>query len=579
MRVGPIKFYWDDTPDTRIENYTGLDDDGLAAVLQEEGDFEILEHEEQFDVTEDGETDRTHDIKINRTVRSGRIRIESIPPEEFLVDGDATCIEDARFLCHRTTRTRSQLIEEGYPIKKVEELPTYHDNWDSEEDLSRQDEFTTSRWNQSAQADWSMEQIQVYECYVQVDRDGDGIAEWTRVIMAGGMSSDHIMDVEEWGDPIPFAMLIPARIPHRWQGRSIADQTMDIQQIKTVLLRSTLDNIYENNNRQRVVAENQIVNMDEVVNPQFGGIIRVRSGVDVNTAVRWDDPKFIGPDTFNMLGYMDEMVEKRTGISRATMALDPQALQNQTATAAQLGQDSRYSKIELVARNFAEDRDGLKRLFSGLLNLVVTHQDRSEIIRLRDQFVEMDPRSWNSDMDVSVNIGLGAGSRDRDLAMLVQILGIQRDAMEQFGPMNPFVTIEHIWNTLDKMIAAGGMKNTEQFFAPITQEDAAQYAQQMMQQQQQSDPKAEAAQAKAQADIQLAQMKAQAELQFKQQEMQAELAFKRQEMEAKLDLEREMMMLKHEARMEELRVEAELKRIKLENEMPSTSPVNVRRPE
>lgn len=583
MRVGIVKFFWDDTACYTTENYTGLSDDALAAVMAEDefGDTpEIIEQETTETLDEmTGEMVVSHDIKLKRTLRKGDIKIESVPPEEFLIDSDATSIEDARFLCHRTTRTRSDLVREGFPRRKIDELPTYQDSDAEEEAIARQDEFVQGAGTSASHADRANEEIQVYECYAAVDMDGDGIAEWTRTLLAGGFSEDNILAHEEWGDPIPFADLVPARIPHRWQGRSIADQTVDIQQIKTVLFRNTLDNVYENQNRQREVVESQVVNMDEVVSPTFGGIIRVKQP----NVVRWDTPQFLAPEMFQMMSYLDDIIEKRTGVSRATAALDPEALQNQTATATQLGHDNRYSKIELVARNFAEG--GLKRLFAGILKLVVSHQDRPEIIRLRDTFVEMDPRAWNAEMDVSVNIGLGAGSRDRDLAMLNSILGYQREILAAFGPTNPFVTVKHLYNTLDQIIATAGLKHTEQFFAELSDEDVKAYVEQQKQGQQ--DPKAQAAMQKAQADVQLAQMKAQADVQMKGQELQqaaqikqqelqttmqmrqaefdAEMAMKREEMQARLQMAREEMQMKHDARLKEMMMEYDLRRLQLAN--------------
>jgi phage protein U len=600
MRIGVIKFYWDDTPEYKTESFTGLSDDALALVMAkgEYGDEpEVLEQEtEQYIDAQTGEMVATHDLKVRCIKRKGAIKIESVPPEEFLIDNNAASLDDARFVCHRTTKTRSDLIREGFPRKKIEDLPTHHKEDDTEEASARQDEFVH---DDNAVRDPTTEEIEVCECYAAVDMDGDGIAEWTRTLLAGGYSEENILAHEEWGDPIPFADLVPARIPHRWQGRSIADQTMDVQQIKTVLLRNALDNLYENTNRQRVVVESQILNMDEVVSPNFGGIIRTKS-LD---AVRWDQPAFLAPEVFQMLSFMDDIIEKRTGVSRATAALDPEALQNQTATATQLGADNRYSKIELVARNFAEG--GLKRLFSGLLQLVVMHQDRPEMIRLRDEFVSMDPRGWNADMDVTVNIGLGAGSRDRDLTVLNNILGYQREVVAAMGPANPFVTPKQLFNTLDKIVATAGLKNTEQFFTEITDEQVAAYAAQ--QQGGQQDPKAQAEMAKAQGEMQLAQMKAQAEmgmakekvsadmqiaqgkvamdmqmaqakaqmdaqiarergqaeLQLRREEFAAEIAMKRDEMNARIEIEREKAAMQHEARMAEMAQEADLKRMQL----------------
>jgi hypothetical protein len=119
----------------------------------------------------------------------------------------------------------------------------------------------------------------------------------------------------------------------------------------------------------------------------------------------------------------------------------------------------------MMARLFAEN--GFKPLFKGLLKLVITHQDKERVVRLRNEWVPVDPRVWDSSMDCSVNVGLGSGVTDERLAVLNNIAARQTEAMEKLGPDNPLVGLGNIRNTLAKMLEISGYKDTDQFFKPI----------------------------------------------------------------------------------------------------------------
>jgi hypothetical protein len=454
-----------------------------------------------------------HDLKIKKVIRNGKPVIAAVPPEEFLIDTDATSTADARFLCHWSQVTRAELVRQGFDREKVENLPRGSELQFEPEVTSRNQNIFN--FGQSVRHDSAMELIDRYECYVQIDADDDGMAEWLQVIMAGGMSSEHILSIEPWGDPVPFAVLKPYDIPHRFMGRSVADDVIDIQQIKTVLLRQMLDNLYLSNNPIRGFDSRAVKNPDQLVNPSFGELVET---IGPPGAAIQDFPvPNVAAQAFQALEYLDSIIERRTGISRATMALDPDALQNETATSAQLRSDASMSKVELVARNFAEG--GFSDLYCGMLRLVVKHQDRVRVIRLRDKWVDVDPRDWNVDMDVTINTGLGAGSKDRDMAMLAQIMGIQEKIVTQLGPDNPVVTPDRLWNTWDQMVQAAGLKNTEQYFKRLSPEEAKAA---MEAKQGKPDPKQQAAQQAMQAKLELQKQESQQRLQMDQQKMEAD---------------------------------------------------------
>lgn len=511
LRNGIIKYWWDNTPEHEIRTFTGLDDAGFQEIINRE-ELEVLEHSSEVQVIDLGtgpEEAAYHDIKVRITKSKGRIVLRSLPPEQFLIDRRATEIDDSRFMAHRYESTRSDLIEMGYTRDEIEKLPVGTTLELEEDRLAREEETETNVY--SPRTDDAMEIIEVFECYTRYDYNDDGIAEWIKVVMAGGADGRNILEWEPWGDPTPFVDLNPERVPHRYEGRSIFDQTEDVQDVKTVLLRNTLDNLYDSTNPQKVVVDGEILDPDSLVSPRFGEVHRVQSNVD---AIKSLQPTFVADSSFAMLGYWDQVVERRTGVTQQAKAMEPNRLQDQSATAAVLSQSASHSKVELIGRNYAND---LKKLFKGMLRLTVTHQDREMTVRLRNKWVTVNPSMWNPSMDAIVNTGLGTGSRERDLAMLFKILEIQQTYMDQLGMGNPGVKPSQIHNTLERIIHASGMYDADMFFTEVPDDEWGKWWQQKQQQEQeaaqQPDPqtmafvevekaKSEATAAKAQAESQ-----------------------------------------------------------------------------
>lgn len=187
------------------------------------------------------------------------------------------------------------------------------------------------------------------------------------------------------------------------------------------------------------------------------------------------------------------------------MGLEADALQSTSRIAANALVQSAQSRVELIARIFAEV--GMKRLFRRQLTLMTSFQDKARTIRLRNQWVPIDPRLWDSDMDVHVNVGLGTGNTEERGAFLSRLLQIQQAVMSQAGPMNPLFSMKNVRNTVEKLVELGGYSNTEAFV--LSDQEGAQIQQQMQQQQAQNPPKPDPAEllANVQAEEIRARMK------------------------------------------------------------------------
>jgi hypothetical protein len=536
---GLVKVWWEDEERDEVFEYTNMSDEAYVYLVSQDN-VEVLEHEEYQMLDEMGAPTTTHEVKIRVTEKYGCLKVESLPPEEFLINKDAKTTDDARFVAHKFARSRGDLIADGYDKDAIMGLGTSQQIEDADEYLARhQDEIAEGE--DSGTLDPMSVEVEVVECYVRVDYDGDDYPEWRRVVMGLASSKYVLLEEEEWPDELPFVDFAPDPRPHRWEGNSVWNDLKQQQDIKTVIKRQTLDNLYLSNHPMKMVAVNRIENMDALTSPQVGGLVRVKGG-SVGDAVADLVVPFVGAQSLNILEYIDMESEKRTGVSRQSMALDPEALSNQTATGVQAAQSSAYAKIELYARNLAEG--GIKRLLTKMYKLVCKNASKPEMIKLRGKWVEMDPTQWNPEMKVNINVGLGSGSRDRDMAMLAQVAAKQEQILLQMGPSNPLCDLEQYGRTLQKLTEVSGLKNPELYFKDIDP----QALQQMQQQQgQKPDPKAEEAKAKieiekakAQAKAQLDQQKMQFETQQKQMQMQVDAQMQERENQMKMELQRQM---------------------------------------
>lgn len=548
---GVIKHYWDDTPDEKISEHSGLDDMGLAVLLQQDPSVEVLAHEMD-------EATGTHTVKIKRTDTTGRLVIEACKPESLLTNSDAIHLEldgdDCRFIAHHAEVTRSTLIEMGFEKSKVEQLGNSNSSVaDTEEDLAR--DYDRSRMDDAK--DDALVKLDLYECYVRMDVDGDGVAEVVRAYYAGKDTAGELLDWEVWEDEVPFTMIPCEPVPHRLDSVSIADQTMDIQQIKTVLLRNMLNNTYAVAHPTREAEEGSVLNPKELMQPKHGAVIWKKKGSNPI------QPHVIPPIADKLLlaiQHVDQITERRTGVSRSTMALDPDALQNQTATAVQKATDAAYSKIELIARNMAEL--GLKPAFRKILKIITKHQDKPKTIRLRDEWVQVDPRAWNADMDCTVNVGLGTGSRDRDMAMLNTVLMAQYQmitaAVQNGFPEVALEMLPKIVKTLTKQGEAAGIRNADEYYPQFDQ----QRLMGMMQKasQPKPDPKIEVEKAKMQMEQQSKAKDAENEAILAKMRMDSEIVLKREQMGAEIGLKREQLAAELELKRQQLSAELALKR-------------------
>ena len=554
-KQGIVKAYWLMTPIAKIYTYSDLSDDEFTYLVADDG-VTVLEHTVEYAAAMDPMGMQVeapvHSVKISREEESGELRVESVPPEEFFIDRNARNLEDAYVVAHRTDMRVGDLIAMGYDPDVVSNL----DSFDAGSEVTEAEVFARRGYaedysDEDAQ-DPSMKNVTVTEAYMRIDADGTGIPVLHRITCGG--TAYEMLDYEP-ADEIPFAKFEVDPEPHTFYGRSLAEIIIDDQDAATSILRGILDNVAMTNNPRIAVTEGA-VNMDDVLNNEIGAVVRQRTPGAVQTLA----VPFVAGQTLSALSYMDGLVETKTGVTRASMGLDPDAMQSTTKSAVTATVQAAAGQVEVMVRNLA---DGMKDLFGIMLRLMVKNVDEDQMMRLNGAFVPIDPRVWDTGMDVSINVGLGTGREEERAMAYREVLGLQRQVYAEYGPSNGVVSLVNIRNTLSDMMAASGIRNSDRYFQPITPE----YEQQLMQQAQQAaqakgqqgpqDPQAmafmQAEQMKAQTRAQTDAMKVQLDAQKaimdddrKRDEMYQDLVLKNAELEGKFGLQANEQQIKAE---------------------------------
>lgn len=449
---GILKYWWDDSTEIDEETYTGISEaEWIDLTIDPE--VKVLEHTEHLAAPNQMYVEPTHDIKIRRTTKVSRVKIEGVAPEEFVITRNAKSIPDATLVGHNTKMTRSELVAAGHSEDVINGLSTDEDGAEkASEYLARHGESTND--GEGTELDRSRDRFTVFDGYVKADYDGDGISELRHVIKAG-----KTVLLNEVSKRAQFVSTVPIRMPHKFNGVSLADLVWDLQIVHSQALRGMFDNMEHAIRPRWLVGDEADANMNDFLsNDRPGGVIRAEG--DINQ-VKEVVTSFSGQAAIPVLDILEKDKAKRTGVSQGTAGLDPDVLSNQTAAATHKMSDAEKARIELIARCFG---DAYAELALGILELVIRHQDKERVIRLRDEWVPMDPRSWNAKMDVDVNVGLGSGNRERDLNALNLVAAKQEALLMKAGPNNGIVTKRQYAKTLQQITEVAGLKNSDNHF-------------------------------------------------------------------------------------------------------------------
>ena len=522
---GYVKVFYEEVKEVDEEEYTGLTDGQLSMLVQGDN-VEVLNHTAYPDPSFPAELNQQammmqemgmpapqmpmlHDVKIKVTETKDKICIENVAPENMMisVDTSSPSLFDSRFVQHREIMSRDAAAAAfGISKSKMDGIFAETNEAYQLEAIAR--DIYDEEYDRVVEGS----NILVRDTYLRVDN------ELMRYVVIG-----NTIVLKEKADIIPFACITPMIMPHRHIGRSYSDLTMDIQLIKSTLLRGQLDNMYLANNGRYAISSR--VNLDDMLTSRPGGIVRVEG--EPGSAIMPLSHPPLPASSFGMVEYMDSMKEKRTGVTAYNQGLDSNSL-NKTATGIQQVMNASQQRLELVARTFAET--GVKDLFKLVHRLVRTQYTKPDIIRLRNKWVDVDPREWKNRNDLTISVGLGAGNKDQQLTHLMAIINMQKEALPA-GITSP----DKIYNALAKLTQNAGFKNPEEFWTnPVENPQG-----------QQQDKPSETEMA-IQGQLAIEQQKAQAQLQQEQVRSQNDILIEREKIAAQAELERFKAQLKAE---------------------------------
>ena len=533
---GYVKVFSEEEEETEEYDYKGLTD-GQLQMLASDENTEVLEHTAYPDpsinmdviyqqASMNGVDPATivqpmlHDVKLKVTEKKTEIVIENVAPENMMVSVDTTGpnLEDARFVQHREVMQLADIAEAfDKPLEYIKSIMS--DLRDTFEEESNARDIYDEEYDRAIESDEAL----VKDTYIKLD------GERYRIVILG-----NTILYKEKSEVVPFACITPMIMPHRHIGRSYADLTMDIQLIKSTLIRGQLDNMYLANNGRYAISDR--VNLDDMLTSRPGGIVRVEG--DPGSGIMPLSHPPLPASSFGMVEYMDSMKEKRTGVTAYNQGLDANSL-NKTATGVAQIMNAAQQRIELVARTFAET--GVKELFKLVHRLVRTTLTKPDIVRMRNKWVEVDPREWEDRNDLSISVGLGAGNKDQQLVHLTSILNMQKEAI-QIGLTSP----EKIYNALSKLTQNAGFKNPEEFWTNPANNPQGEQPKQPDPQETLIQGQLAIEQQKAQSDMQLSQQKAQAQLAQEQERSKNDIIIERERIVAQAELERFKAQLKAE---------------------------------
>jgi hypothetical protein len=506
----------------------------------------------------------SHDVTIITTKKFAQARVLGVPPEEFGIERGARDIKTCNYCFHEVvTKTEGQLIAEGFDEDQVKALGDANSRSESES-LSR--DSVGENFTASSEVNSAARLVKITEHYIRMDYEGKGRACLYQVITGGDQSEVLERDGKPCITPfdaIPFATTTPVPITHRFFGRSMADMVLEIQRIKTALLRSGLDNRYLAGNPRVEVAESHAGpnTLDDLLVSRPGGVVRTKTP----GGLQWQ----VIPDTaeasFSAMQYLDAVLETRTGIAKQTQGVDANALQNQSATAVAQVFSASQMRIKLIARIMAE---GVRDIFSLLHGTIRKHGQQKETVRLRNKWVPVDPRQWKTRADMTINVGLGTGGKAQQFAQMMALANVQKEMIA--GGKGHLVGDKELYETAAELTKIMGHKNPDRFFNDPDEKDE-QGQPKHPPQPPPEDPAVQVAKVKAQTDQQALQAKSQVDAQaderkaqIEQVQAQADMATEQQKLQGEMALAREKFQMERELKLMDFQLKREMQTAELE---------------
>jgi hypothetical protein len=447
---------WEDKRESTLEKYQGLTEDQLVLIANDK-EVQIVAHNAYpveplaplpvGPMGEPMQPPMLHDVDVRRVSGYACVKIHVLPPERCKVAESTrgVSVREAEFFEYWEQKSISDLRSMGYDV------PDDIDDSGAAETETLIDQARNIDQQASIEAeefvDPAMRKVTCRWVWIKHDYDEDGISEYRHVAVVG---RTVLWNEETTG--VPVATIVPTPLPHRHMGHSVYDAINDLQLIKSAMLRQIVDNTYLQNNGRYAISDK--VNLDDMLTSRPGGVVRVKGGIPGNEIMPLQHP-FFATQAINVVEYIDQIRQNRTGTSNYFTGVDQNAL-NKTAAGTSMLQTAAAQRVELIARVFAE---GVKELVHIVHELTLKHGTSQEKVQLRGKWVTVDPRQWKKRYDMTISVGLGAGNRQSQLAALQQVLMLQKEAL----PMG-LTTPSKMYSALTEFTKAAGFTSGEKFW-------------------------------------------------------------------------------------------------------------------
>lgn len=441
FKVGFVKVWAEEQAEDAKQKYEGQTPDQLA-MLQMEGWEPVGDPE----VDDNGLLTFT----VVKESRTKVVRVMACPPSEMRVDQNARWGAEPAAIGQDFYRRRFELEQDGYDLSEISggASPT---NMETTEALGEADDFNYSAPHESH------ELIRYGEYYLQLDADGDGVAEWVKVCLLNDKLATYAdgSSAIEQVDGHPFVWICPIPRSHAFYGDCPADRAIQPQKLRTHTIRAIQDNMFLSTNQRTYINTNAQVNIDDVLDSRPGGVIRGQGPAsDAITPIQV--PAF-GAPAYQFNEYIASWAENRTGYNRYSAGTDQNAL-NKTKGGVELLTAKADMRMELMARFFGV---GMRQLFAKMLKLAIQHQNVPEMVAINGQFVPINPSEFRNQYHVKINIGLGSGSKEQQSARIMALMQVMLQGA-QAGVVRP----QHIAEAIRLFVEANEFKNPERFVDP-----------------------------------------------------------------------------------------------------------------
>jgi hypothetical protein len=452
VKTGIVKAWWDDY-EYETEEFSGKTIEEAQAAAQEGAELS--------DIEEDGQDALTGQplikFKAKNVAKKGCAKIGAVDPANFAVSKDTILLRDTPYCVERGTPRAFQLLDDGFDADLVARLKPIATRNDEGQERARDtvDEYDAS----DVVHDDLRRTVQIHTHTIRVDLEGTGKTQLWEVITD---QDETFVLHKKKKNRVPYAAGTPFRNPHRFYGLSLADKLIEIQRIKTVLMRMMLDNGYFSLNQRYEVSESKasLNTIADLLRNEPGYPVRSVSG----DAVRPLTGPGLNFDVTGAIEYMATVAEQRSGVVRNAQGLNPDTLHDTKG-----GMEKLFSaaqrRVRMIARLIAETL--VKEAFLNLHGEIRDHCQHEQRVRRGGKWVAVNPASWSARNVMTIEVGLGSGGREQEIVALQQLIGMQMQAVEgQAAGMIkiPLVTETQLYNSARRFAERIGMKAPELFW-------------------------------------------------------------------------------------------------------------------